>query len=287
MLCCYDAQEAAAGGKPWKMLGAGVIPSHGGMSAPGGVCSSADGLHFAPEDCVPWPAIPDVHWDSWWNLLFDEKSNNFVATSRASNDSNPCRTNFYPGCLPSPWGSVEADGAAGELPAGSLPEADSPQAAPCDYEDCYWTNRAISRVRSAGRNISSMGAGGGNEVVELGGGPNDQLYVQATFASLNVWLGVVMVYEAATYRQEVHCRLVWSADEGRSWRRIEPHVDLVPLGDEGSFESHICYGSKPVVADDGTIRECGSVLEPRPQRSVASMQLACRRRYYFGGDGPH
>lgn len=39
----------------------------------------------------------------------------------------------------------------------------------------------------------------------------------------------------------------------------------MPLGDEKSFESHICYGSVPVhVPGDNTIRE-----------------------YYFGGDGPH
>ena len=37
------------------------------------------------------------------------------------------------------------------------------------------------------------------------------------------------------------------------------------LGDDQSFESHICYGSVPVhVPGDNTIRE-----------------------YYFGGDGPH
>ena len=58
--------------------------------------------------------------------------------------------------------------------------------------------------------------------------------------------------------------MVWSPDQGRTWHRIDPGVDLIPLGHEGSFESHICYGSKPIVTASGTIRE-----------------------YYFGGDGPH
>ena len=35
---------------------------------------------------------------------------------------------------------------------------------------------------------------------------------QATFPYLDVYMGVVMVYQAATFRQEVHCQLVWSND---------------------------------------------------------------------------
>jgi hypothetical protein len=47
--------------------------------------------------------------------------------------------------------------------------------------------------------------------------------------------------------------------------RLEAGADLIPLGPSGSFESHICYGSRPVVDPaSGVIRE-----------------------YYFGGDGPH
>jgi hypothetical protein len=38
------------------------------------------------------------------------------------------------------------------------------------------------------------------------------VYVQATFPYLNTWLGVSMIYNAATFRQEVHARLVWSND---------------------------------------------------------------------------
>ena len=82
-----------------------------------------------------------------------------------------------------------------------------------------------------------------------------------------------MVYQAATYRQEVrygkrqlsstpltvavavcragactdsgvrrawqvHCQLVWSNDTV-NWHRIEPGVDLIELGADDSFESHM------------------------------------------------
>ena len=55
-------------------------------------------------------------------------------------------------------------------------------------------------------------------------------------------------------RQEVHCELAWSADF-RHWHRIDEGRDLIPLGAEGSFESHICYGSVPLITADGTISE--------------------------------
>ena len=50
------------------------------------------------HDCLAWQNIPNMHWDSWWNMFFDTDSKNLVATGRASNHSNPCGTNFYPGC---------------------------------------------------------------------------------------------------------------------------------------------------------------------------------------------
>ena len=44
---------------------------------------------------------------------------------------------------------------------------------------------------------------------------------------------VLMVYNGATARQEVHCQLSWSNDT-MTWHRIEAGVDFVPLGDEGA-----------------------------------------------------
>ena len=85
------------------------------------------------------------------------------------------------------------------------------------------------------------------------------------FKYFGIYLGILDVYYAAGARQEVHCELAWSPDF-TSWHRIDEGQDLVPLGPEHSFESHICYGSVPVSARDGT----HSIHE-----------------YYFGGDGPH
>ena len=54
-----------------------------------------------------------------------------------------------------------------------------------------------------------MGARGGNVPVEFASGPNEQNYVQATFRYLDIYMGVLMVYNAAAMRQDVHCRLAW------------------------------------------------------------------------------
>ena len=65
-----------------------------------------------------------------------------------------------------------------------------------------------------------------------------QLYELVGFKYYGVYLAILDVYYAAGARQEVHCELAWSADF-KSWHRIEEGHDLVPLGPEGSFESHV------------------------------------------------
>ena len=205
-------------------------PGPGRDMGGGGVCMGPDGLHF--PDCYNFD-IKNVHWDTWTNMFYDDRSGEYVEMMRASNHTNPCGTQFYPGC-------VSMD---------------------CDFRDCFDTKRTISRVHTAGDKISTMGAGGGNIPVEWPTNPNDQLYVQVAFPYLNAYLGVVMVYEAATMRQGVRCRLAWSNDTVH-WNRLSE--DLIPRGEDGSFESHICYGSIPTTMDNGTIA-----------------------MYYFGGDGPH
>ena len=69
------------------------------------------------------------------------------------------------------------------------------------------------------------------------GGP--QLYELLGFPYYGVYLGLLDVYYAAGARQEVHCELAWSPDF-KNWHRIDEGHDLIPLGPEGSFESHIC-----------------------------------------------
>ena len=65
-----------------------------------------------------------------------------------------------------------------------------------------------------------MGANGGNVPVEFAAGPNDQNYVQATFPFINIYLGVLMVYNATFMRQDVHCRLTWSRDT-KVWNSVD------------------------------------------------------------------
>eukprot|EP00662_Eupelagonemidae_sp_cell21_P043580 gene43580-65104_t len=103
----------------------------------------------------------------------------------------------------------------------------------------------MSRYNSMGDDWRTLGADGGNQPTEYAADANEQLYVQVTFPYYNAYLGVVMVYNAATARQDVHCELAWSPDTVR-WYRIEQGHDLIPLGPDGGFESHICYGSIPV-----------------------------------------
>merc|ERR1712159_137798 len=115
------------------------------------------------------------------------------------NSSNPCR-DFYPGCI-------------------------IKRRAGCTLARCFETRRVISRVQTSGPDLSTMGANGGNLPVEFAPSPNDQNYVQATFRYLNVYVGVLMQYNAASMRQDVHCRLAWSKDTF-NWQTIEPGSDL-------------------------------------------------------------
>ena len=236
----------------WKVLGAGVTGTTGPSKLPiegtGGMCSGPDGLTWL--HCTPWPRIENMHWDSWHNMFYDANIGEYVVTGRASNSSNPCGDDFYPGCL-------RKSGA-------------------CTFEECYAAQRAISRIHTApGGDLTTMGAGGGNVAVELAKSTNAQLYVQATFPYLNIYLGVVMYYQASTFRQEVRCRLAWSPD-GVKWNAVDEGEDLIPLGPEDSFESHICYGSKPVTLDDGSLRVCEFVLlDNCPVRAGSRLALFC------------
>ena len=58
-------------------------------------------------------------------MFFDVKSQNLVATGRASNHSNPCGTNFYPGCVGrSDWGFPPS-------PVPPHPPPSPPASGPC------------------------------------------------------------------------------------------------------------------------------------------------------------
>ena len=97
-------------------------------------------------------------------IVIAQVSHNLVATGRASNHSNPCGTNFYPGC---DKGQFFPPAARGE---------ESSTKTKCGMEDCFFANRAISRVHTTGTDLRTMGQNAqGNQVVTQGTGPNDQL----------------------------------------------------------------------------------------------------------------
>ena len=108
--------------------------------------------------------------------------------------------------------------------------------------------------------------------VTLSGRPDKQLYSQITFPWHDIYLGIVMIYDAGSKADKVHCHLAWARASDvtslHAWRWVdqEKGVDgtpLIPLGEASSFDSHICFASRPV-SYNGT-----------------------ERIYYFGGNGPH
>jgi hypothetical protein len=99
------------------------------------------------------------------------------------------------------------------------------------------------------------------------GTPAAQLYSQITWPWNDVYLGIVMVFDATSPAGHVHCRLSWSAD-ARHWSWVDPAgltgADFVPAGAAGSFDSHICFAAaRPVELESE------------------------HRIYYMGGNGPH
>eukprot|EP01046_Picozoa_sp_COSAG06_P013887 COSAG06_NODE_848_length_11971_cov_10.199882_9_plen_195_part_00 len=149
-----DQQEKNAS-RRWKTMGGGLIEG-------GGVCWSADGLSFPKSECYAWPAIPHMHWDSWWNMFWLDEATatsvgegieaGYVATGRAdtmnpSGDAeNPCGNHqwgeLFPACL-------RPCGANGK-PAGC---GKGPQ---CTFAECYKASRAVSRVQTHGSDLRTM-----------------------------------------------------------------------------------------------------------------------------------
>ena len=104
--------------------------------------------------------------------------------------------------------------------------------------------------------------------LSLGGTLQHQLYSQITFPWLDVWLGIVMVYDAEDSAGRVHCRLAWAASALGHWQWVEDQglrgPEIIPLGPDGSYDSHVCFAAAAPVAWRGE-----------------------ERLYYMGGNGPH
>lgn len=122
------------------------------------------------------------------------------------------------------------------------------------------------------------------------GSPAAQLYSQITFPFHDIYLGIVMVYDAESKDGHVHCRLSWSTNAS-TWSWVDAGgltgKEFIPHGAEAtsasnpappsssspvaqasssqnSFDSHVCFAAaSPVEMEDEV------------------------RVYYMGGNGPH
>lgn len=106
----------------------------------------------------------------------------------------------------------------------------------------------------------------------LAGSDDMQLYSQITFAWHQIFLGIVMVYEASSKDQKVRCRLAWAQapHDAKSWKWVEGGLsgpEFIPLGRGSDFDSHICFAAKSPT----------SVTGASPHERI----------YYMGGNGPH
>ena len=97
-----------------------------------------------------------------------------------------------------------------------------------------------------------------------------QLYSQITWRFYDIFLGVVMTFDAEDKAGHVHCMLSWSPDS-KIWHWVDPAglealKEFIPQGPAGSFDSHVCFAAHlPLrMPEDGSTR-----------------------LYYMGGDGPH
>ena len=97
-----------------------------------------------------------------------------------------------------------------------------------------------------------------------------QLYSQVTFRFYDVFLGLVMVFDAADPAKvgTVHCRMSWSSQLASGWHWVDKGgltgKVFLPLGPKGAFDSHITFAADaPVIVADG-------------------IQV-----FYMGGNGPH
>jgi hypothetical protein len=111
------------------------------------------------------------------------------------------------------------------------------------------------------------------------GNLSHQTYAQVTFPWLNVYLGLVMVYDQGPVPAKpwpeglVHCRLTYASKPEGPWQPVEganviEAPDFLPLGGPKAFDSHVIFAAA------------------RPFRQGAGA-AATEHIYYMGGNGPH
>lgn len=121
--------------------------------------------------------------------------------------------------------------------------------------------RLFDGQRLVGRCVSQDFVSWSRAEAVLGGNPDRQTYAMPVFAFANVYLGLVMILDAAT--DFVDCELAWSPD-GVHWERVGEGEPLIPRGPAGSFDHGCVFAAAFPVVREGEIR-----------------------LYYGGSDGPH
>ena len=85
-----------------------------------------------------------------------------------------------------------------------------------------------------------------------------QIYAMPVFRYANVYLGLVMMYNAGTTKtftteaNAVDCELAWSADTVQ-WERVCPGTPLIPRGPEGSHDGGCIYAAAYPFPHNGEI----------------------------------
>jgi hypothetical protein len=197
------------------------------------IAMSADGVH--------WHGIRNVSGqmqvaaDTANALVFDESLGKYLAFSRRH-----CNTEY----ATPPWctGNATEFGVRREVRSVSLT---------LDFATTDWTY--------------------GREVAH--GLENDELYSLVPWRSPSWRAG--LYFAVASYYQRlphghVTCELVMSPDFGQHWIRVAPHQQFIPLGKNGSFNSHTCFSAN------------GLVMSP----SIGRRGSADNRevRFYFAGE---
>jgi hypothetical protein len=134
----------------------------------------------------------------------------------------------------------------------------------------------------------------GDPTIVATGDEDHQLYSQITFPFYDVYLGIVMVYDATNGNVgpaagHVHCRLAWSADGLTEWQWASAQhatshnssdiPEFIPAGELGEFDSHICFAAHlPIQMPDG---ECVSVGDAEKTRFALHRAVHFFYFFYF------
>lgn len=259
----WNAHNLSARFKVWGNLPAIAEPvegdGHTGYGSnlgykpePGGVAVSADGLNFVDYRRIQnmTDKRPNTYrFDAQASMFYDPSIERYVGTNRAFRPCKDC------GKCPIWW-----------QPHGGCQGHKGPD---CTPEQCNRTVRAIGTVTTDGPDFSTAIWGPNVEVLK-NPSPTTQLYSQVTFPFYNVYLGIVMAFDAVdppnVYgKGKVRCELAWSAD-GKTFQRMHPGQSFIPPGsiENRDFDSHICFAAA------------------HPVKTASQVQL-----FYMGGDGPH